>query len=379
MFNIIKRRSTHAGKLERWLGKEHCEQFSALTADWYGPPIPVAGVPGNVSVARGGNFIGDVHAGGFASVGDRVGDLLRAMYRNQKTSMGIGFPNGLDDIRTAYKLGKAFTFSFSKYNVVATYPNGRCLDMFSYVSQYPSQGAAAAAAPGGTVYTASSTGGQTIPTITSGQGAYLINLQASNGLEGQGSIGGCFLLYDRLFGVNKTMNSTASETVTGVPTRYQSTTSTNDDWIGGNFCTPFARQTALANTAHNWTVCSYTNESGAAKNFPSATGVASCNAYTSDSTPGWFMPLDGQDQGVGALTAIQCSALVATGVAQFVIGHPLAWCTAQTGFLEQYDFVMTSFNLARVYDDCCAALLCFQPQNGSNLPLVQTTATVVMN
>ncbi|WP_311965189.1 hypothetical protein, partial [Acinetobacter baumannii] len=31
------------------------------------------------------------------------------------------------------------------------------------------------------------------------------------------------MLYDRIFDVAKTMNSTATEAVTGVPTRYQST------------------------------------------------------------------------------------------------------------------------------------------------------------
>jgi hypothetical protein len=40
--------ATHAGQLERWLGRETVEQLSASMRDWYGPPVALAGVPGKV-------------------------------------------------------------------------------------------------------------------------------------------------------------------------------------------------------------------------------------------------------------------------------------------------------------------------------------------
>ena len=55
---------THSDRLERWLGAEKVAQMSAAMcnphAKWYGKPIAVHGVPGQVYATRDGDFIGAI-------------------------------------------------------------------------------------------------------------------------------------------------------------------------------------------------------------------------------------------------------------------------------------------------------------------------------
>ena len=62
---------THSDRLERWLGPEAVAHVSAAMRDWYGPPIALHGVPGNVMAARGGDFVGKIARGSEASALDR--------------------------------------------------------------------------------------------------------------------------------------------------------------------------------------------------------------------------------------------------------------------------------------------------------------------
>ena len=166
-------------------------------------------------------------------------------------------------------------------------------------------------------------------------------------------------LYDRLFSVAKTMNSTATEAVTGVPTRYQSTTATNPDYIGGNFLFIEVGGTALAATAHNWTTCLYTDQANASSTLPSLTGNSGAIARRLDHpTQQWFAPLASGDVGIKAWTQMQCSAAVATGVINFVIGHPIAWMPCPiANMVCVADGINTSFNLVRVFDGAALAFL----------------------
>ena len=78
----------------------------------------------------------------------------------------------------------------------------------------------------------------------------------------------------------------------------------------------------------------------------------------------WFAPLVAGDTGIQQLDQMQCSALVASGTIDFVIGHPLAWFThllANALFIN--DGINTAFNLVRIFDDAALALLI--PQVGS--------------
>lgn len=172
------------------------------------------------------------------------------------------------------------------------------------------------------------------------------------------------------------MNSTASEAVTGVPLRYQSTTSTDQDWVGGNFVYP-RTYNLLPATAHNHTVCQYTDQDGnTAISFPSVAGRSSGQAQAADlATGNWFMPLADGDVGVKALSQIQIDALVASGNIEYVLAHPLYWVIS-TGSLgsdsSQWpagwitDGINSAMQLVRVFNDAC--LYPYVPiQNSLNL------------
>jgi hypothetical protein len=72
----------------------------------------------------------------------------------------------------------------------------------------------------------------------------------------------------------------------------------------------------------------------------------------------WFCPLATGDTGIRTLTQMQCSALVTTGVINFVIGHPIAWMMFPIALFQvPFDYISTAFNLSRIFDDAALALL----------------------
>ena len=179
-------------------------------------------------------------------------------------------------------------------------------------------------------------------------------------------LGNTLLMYDRIFDVAKTMNSTANESVTGVPTRYQSSTTTAADYAGGNFLFVEVGGTPLAATAHNWGVaggsneCLYRNQAGTDNSIlPVFTGVSGAIVGRLDhGVSSWFMPLATGDTGVMDLAQMRCSALVATGACNFVIGHPIAWMPCPVANMAcTVDGLNTAFSLVRVFDGAALAFL----------------------
>jgi hypothetical protein len=80
------------------------------------------------------------------------------------------------------------------------------------------------------------------------------------------------------------------------------------------------------------------------------------------------MPLAAGDSGIKNLTQMQCSALVATGTIDFVIGHPIAFMPCPiANIVCTLDGIYTAFNLTRIYDSACLSLL--------EMPKTATTAT----
>jgi hypothetical protein len=72
----------------------------------------------------------------------------------------------------------------------------------------------------------------------------------------------------------------------------------------------------------------------------------------------WFCPLSAGDTGIGALTQMQCSALVATGAINFAIGHPIAWMACPIiSTICIFDGISTAFNLERIFDSACLSFL----------------------
>jgi len=218
----------------------------------------------------------------------------------------------------------------------------------------PGAGGAASAAPGGRAPTSATTGAMPFTNPTSPQTQHIVSANPIATV-----VNTTLLLYDRIFDVAKTMNSTGTEAVTGVPTRYASTTGGAADSAENNIL--FVEgQTVLPATAHNWTTCLYTDQAGnTGHTLPSITGNASNAAQRLDMPiSNWFATLASGDSGISALTQMQCSALVATGTINFVMGHVLAWFPHP--IINQvcaYDGVTTALGCERIFDNACLAFL----------------------
>jgi hypothetical protein len=372
--NILQRRSTHASHLERWLGCEQSEHISQQFKNWYGPPVAVVGVPGNVFVQGGGDYVGNINAGRFTSMAevhyDRIKRASKNLAREAALTHGAGFSSLSNMISQWTQNNKGQQLWFNK-SATVTPAAGRMATSW-YLAGKPGAGSAGAAAPGGTVHAKGDTGSYPIiNTVTGSEGLFIVSGFASNQ-----AVGGSLLLYDRLFSCAKTMSSSASQAVTGVPTRYTSTTSTDWNYAGGNFMVPEVNS-ALSATAHNWTVMQYTDQDGnTAQTAPSIAGVASAAAGTVDLAVGnWFTPLAANDIGMTALTQMQCSAAALTGGVTWVVGHPLAIMPVWTsnGFTPA-DFTNSAFGVVRMYDTACLATMwmaynttAFQPSLNLNL------------
>lgn len=375
-------RHTHSDRLERWLGTEQVSRLSANFRDFYWP-VPVHGVPGNVHVMPGGDFTGEIKAGAYLTAKDgaavvikklrkaaearvrrekALGTLLDMIRCEDRRLASVGAFASIDAVVAAFTGGKGQVMPFNKVGT-ASNAIGNGEDLW-IATGTPTAGSASSAAPGGRIPTSATAGSLNFKNLGTANTGHYLNWSLSASV-----INNSLLLYDRLFDVVKTMNSTATQAVTGVPTRYTSTTPGNAGYIGGNFCYPMVPTTVLAATAHNWTVCTYTDEGGAAGTFPSIAGVSACTVGGIDLVAGkWFMDLASGDVGVGALTQMQCSALVATGTIDFVVGHPIAVNACPIANIACLDDgLYTSLNLSPILDNACLAFL--------ELPKPATTAT----
>lgn len=354
---------THSQRLETWLGAEEVARMSAAMKEFY-HPIAIHGVPGAVYAMPGGDFCGEIRGGQEVSKIDRALDTVNRERKAEQSRMKnrVNHPRfrrqhgafaSLSDLIAAASGGKSQTLAFNKTGTAAN-AIGNSNDLWTNAG-FPLAGAAGSAAPGGKVWTSADVGNLFYTNPATANSGHFVTGNVSASVAAN-----TLLLYDRLFSVVKTMNSTATEAVTGVPTRYQSGVATAEDYIGGNFCFPSNPTTVLAATAHNWTVCQYTDQGSATGNsFGSVAGVSACVVHGVDLAVGrWFLPLATGDVGVKALTQMQCSAAVATGTIDFVIGHPIAFMPCPiANMICVLDGVNTAFNLTRIYDDASLAFL----------------------
>lgn len=362
-------RAIHSDHIDRWLGAERAEAFSRQFRGWYGPPIKILDMPGNVFVNGDGDFSGDFERGVFYSAMDSLESHVRRFNRRlsqtmDRNTLHAGFAS-LDAVIAAASTGKRVLPAGGLITKTGTAPGatGGAVDLW-YVGAQPAAGTVGSAAPGGLIPTSTTGGAMAFPNPTGGEytllsGADFMATVANMGL----------LLYDRIFSVTKTMNAITTEAVTGVPTRYQSTTATAADYIGGNFLFISCR-TVLANTGHNWTVCQYTDQSGTGTStLPSVTGIAQCAANRLDMPTGsWFCPLESGDVGIKALTQMQCSAAVATGAIDFNIGHPLGFMSFPiANQFFPWDWMTNRDLMPRIFDNAALALM--------HLPVSANTAT----
>lgn len=352
---FVRNRSTHSGRLERWMGLESIERISQAMKGWYYKPIHILDVPGSVRVGADGDFIGPFERGEYYSAMDAFNDHCLAQAKLKRFDLSqyrnVGFASISDALlRASSGYSQKPGGMFNKVG-----PTGvvGVTSSLHKLGPQPAAGVAAADAPGGTAYVDSDTGGMLFTNPASGT-LHLVGADVSASV-----INNTLLLYDRLFAVLKAMASTATQAVTGVPTRYQSTTTTNPDYIGGNFGFVEVGLTALAATAHNWTVCTYLDQANAASTLPSLTGNASAIIHRLDHpVQQWFAPLETGDIGIKAWTQMQCSASVATGLINFVIGHPLGFMSFPViNSMLPFDWLTNRDQAPRIFDDAYLAFL----------------------
>lgn len=357
--HIVRNPSIHSGKLERFLGATQVDQISKSMNGphnkWYGPPIAVTLVPGRVMATKDGDFVGRLGTNGFFGLIERQFETARRRFRawvkGTKTTLNAGFTS-LGDLIAEASAGKQRRFQFNKAGSTGVV---QVTNSLWRLGNQPPAGTAPGAAPGGTAQTDATTGGFPFANPSGGDTQFF-----TSGFVTCEDAGNTLLLYDLIFGVAKTMNSSATESVTGVPTRYQSSTGGAADSAEGNFLFVQVGGTALAATAHNWTVCQYRNQAGTdAQTLPSLTGNSSAIVDRLDHPVGqWFAPLASGDTGVMDLHQMQCSAAVATGVIWFMIGHPIAWMPVPVANLIcPTDGIRGAFQLCRIFDDACLAFL----------------------
>lgn len=364
-------KSTHSARLARWLGDEVVNDVSESMRGWYGPPIAVHGVPGTVFATGDGDFVGHVNAGFEASVLDRAADVVRRYRRSCiARSTRYGQVNAFADLSSliaACTGGSATDIRWIKTNNVAGGISGGYWASTFVMQDNPSlppAGVAGAAAPGGTAHHKSDAGALSFPD-RSDTTRYVGSSVFTPPPLSAGVITS-YILYDRLFSVLKTNSSSATEAVTGTFSRYQSSTATDFDYVGGNFCFPEV-YSPIGSTgsaaAHNWTVCQYTNQAGTTgKSFQSAAGGSSFGSAPmidrASNDIRWFMSLADGDCGVKSLTQMQCSTASAVYTTQFVVGHVIAIVPALvSGEICKLEGINTALNLTQIYDDACLTYL----------------------
>jgi len=346
---VPRYRSIPAQRIERWLGAERAEALSRSMLGWYGSPIPVLDMPGGVKITGGGDYIGEFPRGYFMGALDSLEVALKAALRAPHGQLNAGFAS-IDDALSRSSQGFGQSRNFNK--VGPTGVTGVTSSLWRLGPQ-PAAGTAPAAAPGGTAFSSSTTGALAFANPAAGTNR-LVGADV-----GASVAGNSLMLYDLLFGVTKLINSTATEAVTGVPTRYQSVTATAEDYIGGNFGFVQVGGTALAAVAHNHTVCTYLDQANAASTLPSLTGASGAIVDRFDHpAQQWFAPLESGDTGIKAWTQMQTSALVTTGVLWFMIGHRIGIVSFPTiNFFYPFDWLTNKLQAPRVFDNACLAFL----------------------
>lgn len=306
---------THTQKLSNWLGEEHLQHIVEGSRGMY-VPVPIANVPGRL-FSYDGEIYGTIQGGtGFSSLDDMIAEATA---------------NG--------KMQHIFFTKVSTLNV-----NNSWASLWN-VGPDPAAGGTPAARPGGAVPDNTTTGSfrQTDPA-----GSDTLHQTTA---FGQGTAGpNTLLMYDRLFHASAiNHNTTAGQTVTGVPTRYLLTAAK------GNFMF-LEVTTVLGATAHNVTV-TYVDQDGNAAEAAAAIAVVVSSAVTRIPLAFRFIPLNSGDTGVRNVTNIAFSA-ASTGVSNIVIGRPLGWIAcSQAGVMALMDGINSMFNVAEYKAGACLAFL----------------------
>lgn len=345
------RLSTHAQRLERWLGVEQTEAISRMMRGFYGPPIAVANVPGTVFVGNDGDFRGPIRGGYYASAVDysiaQMRSKMRRVARRQMSTANAGFSSLSDLISEATVGAKQQLIPFSKTGTAGA--AGLPISLWN-VGSWPVAGGVGGTSGTGAECTRSTTGATKQDNAAGGDQLHLISLCAGS------SIAGVLMLYDRLWHMTYDHAASTSTAIdsNNRPQRYQTSGLAPGNFIGGEVTTQLVAQ------SHTVTI-TYVDDAGntaeAAAAYTQAATTAVNKFWSSSAAPTWFIPLNSGDRGARYLTNIaQSTTASVTGVQNFWVGHPLAFVPiAIDGMFSMLDNINSAFNLVRIYDDACLA------------------------
>jgi len=359
-------RSTPSQKLERWLGTETVEGISMKMRNWYGPPIPVAGVPGRVYACAGGDFCGPIYGGYFGNLLEfsaaRFRSYLRVAARPQyQLNAGFASLQALIDDVKLYGLGQKFNFLKNGSSQPAASASAWLFHQGAVPIQRAAPGSVATV-PGGTVYTETSVGGFRQKADSGTNTTFFISASA---VGGGTTSNGSLMLVDYLWDANINYNVT-NNPITGVPTRYQTSTTAPGNFMSGD------TTATLGATAANIQLTYVDQDGNAAETAPNlAIRINSAVGTIPHTPPVWFIPLNAGDTGLRNATNIAFTAGNGGYVAR-MIAHPLAIIpiSQQTSTGGQawsvIDGVNSAFQFERVYNGACLALMEFYKGNAGN-------------
>lgn len=356
-------RHTNSARLENWLGSDQVEVISKSMKNWRGPPIAVAGVPGLVYAAPGGDFVGPIRGGYFGNLIDFVEQRRRRIFRNwldrQKRTANAGFSSLSDLISEATAGGKSQTMNFLKNATTAT-TVGNAFSCFN-VGVLPAASGVGGTSGTGRACVRSTTGALGQQNAAGGDYLHLI------GMDILASAVSSLMLVDRIWDMTYNHASSTSTAINASnrPARYDGTTgSAYGNFVAGEITT------ALSATAHNLTVTYVDQDGNTAEAAAAYAAPVSAVAGRPPTVAGqWFVPLNSTDSGARYLTNIaQSTTASVTGVTTWWIAHPLAFIPQPVANVPfHYDGIYSAFNLERIYDDACLAFY---------TPMIATTGSI---
>jgi hypothetical protein len=345
--------STHSQRIDRWLGNGEAQRISDGMKGWYGPPIPIFGVPGNVYATGGvygGDFCGRINGGYFTDLADYATARFKRTFRNwsheQTHTLNMGFSSLSDLISEATTGGKLQQLYFTKVGGAAVAAVGQSVDTWG-AGTFPAAAANPASMPTGTSFTKSNTAALQFVNPGGSDTLHVTTITASANATGT------MMLYDRLWAGNNSLNATSNTGLNLGLTRYANSTSNS----AGNFVTPVVVSGANA-TATNLTV-NYSNQAGSANANTTAIAfrVSAANLNIGLAAGQWFIPLNAGDTGLSNMSAVYSSGAQAA-ICAWTVGHPIAFVpfpVANIPFI--LDGINSAFNLTQVWTDAALAFM----------------------
>ena len=337
-------RSTHSSKLERWLGTEQVESISKSMRGWYGPPIPVANVPGGVFACGDGDFCGPIRGGQLVTMYEyarsKILKAARKWAHNQRSTLNTGFASLSDLISEATTGGKRQDFMFAKTGVtgVANVANNLFdvgVHPVTMTTLSDNTGESPTNSTTGAIRFTNPDGSDTLHFV----GATAVPTVANNNL----------LMYDLYYRFLHNI-ATDPQAVSDVPTRYQSTAA------AGTFISVFV-QTALGAGTPTYEITYMDQAGNTAEASATQTIVGSAIArrfpFAASVGNGWFFPLNSTDTGVRKITNLNLSA-ASTGKVYVCLCKPYVWIPQP--FANQaivIDGINSCFNLVQITASSC--------------------------